>query len=133
MHRRNFLVLTASGLALALTPWGLSSCNSRTKWSEVLAMPFMLGRFCAEEELLTLGDMYLKIQKVETSEDVLIEKLLLLPDDRLFEPASEAELQSYLTRQIENDFEKDDTLVIDGWVISRTEARQCALYSLTRD
>ena len=36
-----------------------------------------------------------------------------------------------LDDQIEDDFEEDRTVVVDGWVLSATEARQAALFSLT--
>jgi len=36
-----------------------------------------------------------------------------------------------LDDQIEDDFEKGRTVVVDGWVLSVTEARQAALFSLT--
>jgi hypothetical protein len=33
--------------------------------------------------------------------------------------------------QIQADFAADRTVMLDGWVLSVTEARQCALFSLT--
>lgn len=33
--------------------------------------------------------------------------------------------------QIRDDFAAGRTVVVDGWVLSLTEARQCGLYSLT--
>ena len=36
-----------------------------------------------------------------------------------------------LDDQIEDDFEEGRTVVVDGWVLSVTEARQAALFSLT--
>ena len=36
-----------------------------------------------------------------------------------------------LADQIEDDFEEGRTLLVDGWVLSVTEARQAALYSLS--
>ena len=32
---------------------------------------------------------------------------------------------------VQADFENGETVVVRGWVLSRTEARQCALFSLT--
>ena len=37
--------------------------------------------------------------------------------------------KEYLTKMINQDFVSGDTIVIDGWILSITEARQCALYS----
>lgn len=133
MQRRNFLSLSASGIALTLLPWSLTSCDTWSKWSETLAMPTVLGRFCSTEELKKIGSAYLSKQKDEASEDALEEKLLIQPDRKLFDPASAEALQDYLSTQIENDFIEDNTMILDGWVISRTEARQCALYTLTSE
>ena len=36
-----------------------------------------------------------------------------------------------LDDQIEDDFEEGRTVVVDGWILSVTEARQAALFSLT--
>jgi hypothetical protein len=36
-----------------------------------------------------------------------------------------------LDEQIEDDFEEGRTVVVDGWILSVTEARQAALFSLT--
>jgi len=36
---------------------------------------------------------------------------------------------STLSDQVRDDFEAGHTVVVDGWLLSVTEARQCALYS----
>jgi hypothetical protein len=33
--------------------------------------------------------------------------------------------------QIKNDFGTGNVVIIDGWILAITEARQCALFSLT--
>jgi hypothetical protein len=40
------------------------------------------------------------------------------------------EWQGWVDGKIKSDFETGKTAVIKGWVISETEARQCALYAL---
>jgi len=47
------------------------------------------------------------------------------------ESADSALVASQLAKKIQQDFQQDKTVVVDGWVLSRTEARQCALFSLT--
>ena len=37
-----------------------------------------------------------------------------------------------IASQIEDDFEHDRTVLVDGWVLAVTEARQAALFSLAR-
>jgi len=38
--------------------------------------------------------------------------------------------QQSITDQVLEDFEQGRTVVVNGWVLSTTEARQCALYSI---
>jgi hypothetical protein len=45
-------------------------------------------------------------------------------------PPTEADLlRSVLHTRVRQDFAQRDTVVIDGWVLARTEARLCALYA----
>jgi hypothetical protein len=36
-----------------------------------------------------------------------------------------------IDKKKKEDFAKSNTVIVKGWVLSRTEARQCALYTLT--
>ncbi len=36
-----------------------------------------------------------------------------------------------MSEKVQADFDNGETVVVRGWVLSRTEARQCALFSLT--
>src|SRR5687768_13624094 len=40
------------------------------------------------------------------------------------------QLRTLLGRKREHDFRNDDIAIVDGWVLSRTEARACALVAL---
>jgi hypothetical protein len=42
-----------------------------------------------------------------------------------------ANLATTLDQQIKNDFITGNMVMVDGWILSVTEARQCALFSLT--
>ena len=39
-------------------------------------------------------------------------------------------LQALIDSMISKDFEKNNTVLLNGWLLSRTEARQTALYSM---
>ena len=43
---------------------------------------------------------------------------------------SDKERSAYLDQLVSADFRENRTIMIDGWMLSITEARQCALYSL---
>ena len=45
--------------------------------------------------------------------------------------ASDKEVESFINNKIHTDFEKNDIVTVKGWVLSLTEARQCALFSHT--
>lgn len=42
----------------------------------------------------------------------------------------EKEIMEFLRKKIENDFASENISVSDGWVLSSTEAKQCAMFSL---
>lgn len=71
-------------------------------------MPEMLSSLADKKTLREIGHEYLK----------------------LF-PAEKNQLQDLITNQnVQNDFSKGNIVVIKGWVLAVTEARQCALLTL---
>ena len=85
--------------------------------------PYSLGKICSKEKILELGKRYRELSG-ENSRDSLMNELLGgftgVPKEQL----------AYLALSVEEDFMEDRTVVIDGWLLSITEARQCALLSL---
>jgi hypothetical protein len=131
MQRRDFVILGTSALGLAITPWVMVSCDSPSQWTAVLATPSMLGKFCSDAEIKEIGATFCQDNPDEDSIRTLEKKLLTQADGNLLEPDTNEKLDKHLSQLIEADFHRDDTIMIKGWVISRTEARQCALYFLT--
>jgi len=133
MRRRKFIWLSAAGAAISALPW-LASCTSTSKWTAVLAIPSVLGNFCDQPELMAMGKTYIEWFPDESTTSAM-ENLLLLNDDGrgTYEPASEESLREFITRKADQDFNMDETVILKGWVISKTEARQCALYFLTQN
>ena len=74
-----------------------------------------------ESEIRELGALYLDEHPAESDIDLLKRMLLKGADDR--------ELDDDARR----DFDNGDTVNLDGWVLSRTEARRYALYALSVD
>lgn len=68
------------------------------------------------DTIRAVGESYRTIAPEERREDVLV-KLL-------------SEQPSALEEKIKDDFRKGDMVLVDGWILSKTEARQCALFSL---
>ena len=73
-----------------------------------------------------IGRVFLEERSEERSRDRLIRKIL--GDDRdgsaLADPGA---LRVYLRDRIRRDFARSETIELDGWVLSLTEVRLCAL------
>jgi len=95
-------------------------------------IPDELSRFCDEKTLRDIGIKYRKAMPQEEGKAVL--KKLLLTDlngKAISEKTDTYTLIELLDTKIHNDFESNLIFIMDGWVIAQTEARQCALLSLT--
>lgn len=67
-------------------------------------------------EILALGRRYLRLEPGEASADRLA---VLIEDALRRDPGA-----------VVSEFRNGDVVILDGWVLSRTEARQCALSAL---
>ena len=127
MQRRQFLHLTAmSGAVILVT--GLS-CKERHPVSyDILGKPEALAQICDLKTLKEIGMAYRAQTSSETDEDKLATLLLT---DSAGNPVSSASdrsfIQNLLTNKINRDFEKGNIVIVKDWILSVTEARQCAL------
>lgn len=115
MKRRDFILVTISA-SLAFNQGCLRRNRSDGQVAGV-SPPMFLTIICDDKELLAIGEAYLNQHPEEASKDNLAS---LLPT------------ASLLSTRIQTDFQTGNTVVVKGWVLSLTEARQCALYSLSR-
>ena len=70
----------------------------------------------------------------ENDANMLMDILLLDADNNVIpRNADSLELKELLQQKVHSDFEGGNTVIVSGWVLSVTEARQCALFSLTQD
>ena len=122
MNRKKFMVLSGLGLAALSLPVACQFSRRREQLA-VLERPLELSRVCDTAALVSVGAQYRRRQAEENDEDLLFE--LLLPESA----APPDSLAQMLLDRIRADYENNDTLILDGWVLSRTEARQCALFS----
>lgn len=122
---RDTLSVMAAGVAVG-SPFGLTACTGASLAApDLWARPALLGALGVERVL--------RIGKAWTAEH---------PDER-----SAIDLQTAIARTagarramdaasisdiILRDFDSNRIVVVDGWMLSVTEARQCALYALTR-
>lgn len=126
MHRRSFIKISGSLTALSTLPW-FSSCTSDP--DEVLRTPQVLGTFCSHDDLATIGKSYCELYPEECNPSSL-EKLLLTNEGKPFSKTDSSDLEEFLSQKINDEFRTGELAIVNGWVLSRTEARQVALYSL---
>ena len=128
MQRREFLMaLGASGAALiAGLGTGLLACAGAGSLRSALS-EFYSDRAAAR----IVGQIYLNLAADENDPERLV---ALIAGEQLAEWQSLAGDRDALYRAVRarhrSDFENGNTASIDGWLLSRTEARLCALVAL---
>lgn len=126
MKRRTFIYLTAAGTA-ALTVPAAGCRHYPAPLIKTLSQPDFLGHICDEKTIGDIGSAYRSTTPDESHRTDLVELLLKEVPGAQDDP----HLPQLLKDQVEQDFATDNIVTIKGWVLSRTEARQCALYSMS--
>ena len=123
MQRRTFIHLSAY-TAIVLTLPVIDGCGLNST-DKVLSEPLFFAHLVDAKIINEAGSAYRKLFPAEDSQ-VVLNKLLLgsnVSSDKTI-------IQKQLDDQVEEDFKAGKTATIKGWVLSITEARQCALYSI---
>ncbi|HEY2720693.1 MAG TPA: hypothetical protein VGI82_03150 [Chitinophagaceae bacterium] len=133
MKRRNFILLSLySGAAISLPSFGCSTGNSVAykPWMQ----PDLLSHICDAKTLKEIGAAYMQKFSAKNNEKQLMDSVLTESDNKILPASSEdAVIHSLLEQKIQRDFEIGKTVVVKGWILSETEAQQCALFSLTQN
>ena len=127
MQRREFIQVSAVG-ATAIVITGIS-CNGRhPAFYNVLDKPVQLSGICDLNTIREIGMTYQLQTPAESGADKLAE--LLSADSAGNTVSSSTDdlfIQSLINQKIKHDFEAGNTVIVNGWVLTVTEARQCAL------
>jgi hypothetical protein len=129
MKRRMFLSVSAAGAASLFIPF--SGCSGRyTLSNKAVAQPQFLAHICDAKVLREIGTAY-KQHVPNEKEDRKLARLILTDANghTIPESTDTNTLETLLNQNIQHDFETGQTVVVNGWVLSKTEARQCALFS----
>lgn len=122
MKRSEFLrVTTLTSTLIFFSP--ISSCDNNQKLNQPAALPLTLAHLISSENISKIGNIYRGLYIGENQsylEGILINNRNL----------SNEEIIHFIQDKINEDYLNNEVVIIDGWVISRTEAQQCALYSL---
>ena len=129
MKRRNFIQLSAFATAAISIPL-LHGCNSSAT-EQAIAQPVFLSRLFDENTIKDTGKAYLKNIAGENDRNKL--EQLLADNSNIIHSKDESAIHQYLDKKIQQDFETGNTVMVKGWILAVTEARQCALFSLIKN
>ena len=122
MERRAFVRLSAY-TALVLSMPLLDSCSKPE--DNPLALPLFFSHIADVKTITEAGLSYRKANRGEDDRTVLA-KILSGNETSGDKKAIEAALDN----RVKQDFQTNKTVTVSGWVLSLTEARQCALFSI---
>ncbi len=130
MKRRAFVklgILSAGAMTLPLL-----HCRSNDQYNILLHQPTFLSQICDEKALREIGLEYRKLKPGEENASKLIDLLTRgASGKKLDSKSSDKEVETFIKNEIHTDFDRNDIIAVKGWVLSFTEARQCALFSHT--
>ena len=104
----------------------LNGCRGPVEYPGSLSHPGLITNIRDSQQIETIGTAYLKKALKEDKRTLVRLLLAEAPDDTTAIPG-------FLEKQVARDFETGDTVMVNGWILSKTEARQCALYSLEQN
>jgi hypothetical protein len=107
---------------------GIGCSHRHTVSYDLLGKPEELAQICELKTLKEIGMAY----RLQAPSEMDSEKLatLLLTDSAGHPVSSTSDnvfVQSLMNRKIIQDFERGNIVIVEGWVLALTEARQCAL------
>ena len=130
MKRRKFIIYSGLSAAAVCIPF-MSCTGPDPELDKKLALPGILARTYDEKTIREIGAAYGKAHPEEYNIKDL-ERLLRKNAESETVSASipDAELNAIMENQVKHDFNTGQIIILDGLVLSLTEARQCALYTL---
>jgi len=131
MKRRSFILASITLVAAPCIPF-LYKSYQLYKWKKFpLISPVILSHFCDEETIQKIGIVYRSIVPAENSEKQLRALLLNSIADNEQDISDPVILRSLLSRKIRKEFNAEKIIIVNGWVLSETESRQCALLTFS--
>lgn len=127
MNRRRFLLTAAAG-TVVVTGGGTAWFVRPGAHAELLGQPDLLHLFGDADVVRSIGRAYRAAFPQEATAPELTRQILraLGPAARLSKRLLSRRIESSVRRE----FDREDTVQLGGWILSRTEARQSALFSI---
>jgi hypothetical protein len=130
LNRRTFLIAGAASLAAGAwigLEWILDE-DARDRRAKERLTAVVGALFRDLDAAREVGSAYLKVRPEEDDERRLV-RLLEASNRAWTSPRSVAQTRRLIRKQTRRDFAAADIVALDGWYLSRTEARLCALSS----
>jgi hypothetical protein len=130
MNRRDFTWLSAGIAATFIFP--SLHCNPAIpEPDEKSIIPTELSGVLDRKELKEIGNAYRKLNTKESSLKDITNALFDADREASYDGnGDDKSIKAFLSARIKNDFVNENTVEINGWILSVTEARQCAYLSL---
>ncbi|MBI4623510.1 MAG: hypothetical protein HY736_09880 [Verrucomicrobia bacterium] len=123
MKRRQFIGMAAAGAAGLV--WPATARGGAPSPLKTLAHPHLLAVLRDGRVVRDLGRRYREVVPAEDNARALVRAILAGSH-----ATAPAPLPARVRNQVQRDFKAGRTVTLNGWILSVTEARQCALYSL---
>jgi hypothetical protein len=131
MKRRTF-IYTGVAISVGVGLSDLFFWNNEPKWKkQPFLYPFILSNILDEQSLRIIGNSYRVMKPDENSKVTLLNAITGRMNTIQTRTNDVANQVTEIENNVKMDFKSDKLVVIKGWVISETEARQCALLSLS--
>ena len=130
MKRREFLGIAVAGAAGVVLP---ARGTPSPSVEATLAQPRLIAILHDAQLVRDLGRRYREVVPLENDANVLTAALITevnASDTTLPLLADGATIQRGVDELVLRDFNAGRTVTLNGWILSLTEARQCALFSL---
>ncbi|WP_194774569.1 hypothetical protein [Pararhodonellum marinum] len=119
MKRRNFMLLVSAGVVAVSVPFVNQVYFDIPDYDKESIFPQFLSLIWDEESISDIGAKYAAKFPEESRERSLAKALF---------SDSASQSKDKLLALTQSDFFNGNLVTIDGWVLSKTEARQCALH-----
>jgi len=130
MTRRSFVAKALVG-GTAIIAAGVVKWKFWGTHTPPFKCPLVLSSFCDEETVRKIGLRYLALVPSENSQAELVARMSAAINRDPPDSANTAEVARQIELTAERDFRSEKILIINNWIISETEARQCALLALS--
>lgn len=129
--RRGFIV-TAVGLTATALTARFAFDRESVPDSVASDAERLVSTFSSPESAAEVGRAYLETLAPDPSPRVLVERIVAgLPGGyTAVRRGDEAQLRTLLAHELKEDFRDGNIVMVDGWILSTTEARLCALAAL---